>query len=89
MLVQWGIQRATEENVPACLHASDAGLPLYRSLGFRVVDLAGLVVVDGEDAHHEMVWDPERKWIRDLQDGESSSTSRDGVKQSFDVKWRE
>jgi ribosomal protein S18 acetylase RimI-like enzyme len=36
-LVQWGINKAEEDNVPAFLEASPAALGLYKRLGFVVV----------------------------------------------------
>ena len=34
MLVQWGCSRADKAGLPGFLEASDAGRPLYESLGF-------------------------------------------------------
>lgn len=36
-LLQWGIDRSEEESIPACLEASQAGLPLYQKMGFRQI----------------------------------------------------
>jgi ribosomal protein S18 acetylase RimI-like enzyme len=36
-LVQWGIDRAIEDNVPAFLESTPAALGLYKRLGFGVV----------------------------------------------------
>ncbi|PGH36307.1 hypothetical protein GX50_00812 [[Emmonsia] crescens] len=37
-LVQWGIDRAKEDNIPAFLESSPAALGLYKRLGFVVVE---------------------------------------------------
>lgn len=36
-LLQWGIDRSEEESIPACLEASQAGLPLYQKMGFKQI----------------------------------------------------
>jgi predicted N-acetyltransferase YhbS len=45
-LVQWGLKRSIEENLPAYLEASTAGFPLYQKLGFKKIDT---MVVKAED----------------------------------------
>jgi GNAT superfamily N-acetyltransferase len=37
-LVQWGLRRAADLGLTVHLEASPEGLPLYRSLGFEVVE---------------------------------------------------
>lgn len=37
-LVQWGLDRSVEENLPAHLEASTAVFPLYQKLGFKKID---------------------------------------------------
>ncbi|KAL4922120.1 hypothetical protein BDW62DRAFT_172966 [Aspergillus aurantiobrunneus] len=36
-LMKWGMERAEKESLPVFLSVTPAGLPLYRSLGFRTV----------------------------------------------------
>jgi predicted N-acetyltransferase YhbS len=45
-LVQWGLDRAIEEKLPAYLEASTAGFPLYTKLGFSKMDT---MIVKAED----------------------------------------
>ena len=37
LLINWGVQRAREDGVPAYLEASPAGKPIYEKYGFREV----------------------------------------------------
>jgi ribosomal protein S18 acetylase RimI-like enzyme len=55
-LVQWGLRRAADLGLTVHLEASPEGLPLYRSLGFEVVET---VVVGANE------WDGgfERKYV--------------------------
>lgn len=38
MCVQWGIDRCEELGIPACLEASDMGVPVYTKLGFKIIE---------------------------------------------------
>lgn len=83
-LIQWGLDRVEEENaerkaageekppVPILLHASEEGLPLYRSVGFRVVDWEDNSFVPGGVARggSNMVFDPSGLWICDVEHDE-------------------
>ncbi|KAK5121293.1 hypothetical protein LTR85_005459 [Meristemomyces frigidus] len=77
-LVDWGLQRAeaeTEERVargkppvPITLIATAPGLPLYRSMGLKVVgwddaSYMGFPVEGGSN----MIWDASNYWIRDVE----------------------
>ena len=37
-LIEWGIEQASQDNVPVCLEASAKGIGLYEKLGFKVVN---------------------------------------------------
>lgn len=37
MLIEWGVQKAREDGVPAYLEASVQGKPVYEKCGFREV----------------------------------------------------
>lgn len=37
MLIDWGVQKAREDKVPAFLEASSQGKPVYERCGFRQV----------------------------------------------------
>lgn len=54
-LLQWGVQRATEDGLPAYLEASDSGMVLYRKLGF--VEARQLIIkpADAESASGPVV----------------------------------
>ncbi|EDN05554.1 GNAT family acetyltransferase [Histoplasma capsulatum] len=55
MLLQWGIERGTAENVPVGLEPSLKGAGLYKKLGFR--DL-GTVELMGKEWVAMMLWEP-------------------------------
>lgn len=46
MLMQWGQDRAQEENVVVALHSSELGMSLYKKLGFVQVMLFELDQTD-------------------------------------------
>lgn len=77
-LVNWGLESAKTESearavvgkqpVPVALVATAPGLPLYKSLGFRVVgwgddSFMGFTAEGGS----YMVWDPTGYWIEDVE----------------------
>jgi GNAT superfamily N-acetyltransferase len=61
-LVRWGLQWAESLGLPVHLEASPEALPLYRSLGFDVVDsvVVGVEDWDGkfERRYAVMLWKP-------------------------------
>ncbi|KAI9829967.1 MAG: hypothetical protein M1819_005939 [Sarea resinae] len=70
-LVEWGLEKATQEKVPATLLASKAGENLYRRKGFKAwwwTD-SGEMGIRNAPA---MVWEPENikgRWYETLEDG--------------------
>ena len=61
-LVDWGLEHAKREGVPATLTASPVGLGLYRKRGFKVMNALDV----GGMFDPAMVFDPEEKWTRNL-----------------------
>ena len=64
ILVQWGLRQAAELGLTVHLEASPEGLPLYRSLNFKIVEIV-VVGVDQWDGGFErqyvvMLWVPAR-----------------------------
>ncbi|KAJ5109888.1 GNAT family acetyltransferase [Penicillium argentinense] len=64
LLVQWGLDRAREEQTPVGLEASLQGISLYEKMGFRTV--ATVEVVPGLTVP-AMLWEPERPADGDAQ----------------------
>ncbi|QDS70377.1 hypothetical protein FKW77_009145 [Venturia effusa] len=64
-LVEWGLARAKEANVPVSLTASPMGRELYLRLGFRELDFFECEDGEGEEVVRTwvMVWTPEG-WTR-------------------------
>jgi GNAT superfamily N-acetyltransferase len=57
LLVQWGLDQAEAERVPACVESSHAGLRLYEKMGFRIFN--EIRFGDKEiETFPEMVWEP-------------------------------
>ncbi|EGC44078.1 conserved hypothetical protein [Histoplasma capsulatum var. duboisii H88] len=72
MLLQWGIEQGTAENVPVGLEPSLKGAGLYKKLGFR--DL-GTVELMGKEWVAMMVWEPpglsaEESWFERATEAE-------------------
>ena len=74
MMLQWGFERAREDNVPLILVATVTGEKLYLSTGFKQTNKVDMVPVSGDDCLKEldlglgkgmglswaaMVWEPE------------------------------
>lgn len=61
-LMKWGLETATEHNVPLTLTASPLGKKLYTSLGFKHMGLVECEV-EGDDGQkawtYAMIWVPE------------------------------
>jgi GNAT superfamily N-acetyltransferase len=56
-LVQWGLDKCQELGIPAYLEASDMGFPLYKKLGFEVLE-----ELDEKGAKLPvMLWTPKKK----------------------------
>ncbi len=70
LLLRWGLERAREEGVPVSLIGSDEGRRLYAKYGFKVVDWTGLAVENEWVSGAVMVLDEERRWVRDVGEGE-------------------
>lgn len=64
-LLQWGFDRAREEQVPLTLLASATGLALYRKLGFRVVSWEVLESISQNEGGAVCVWDENSLWVRE------------------------
>ncbi|KAK3053044.1 hypothetical protein LTR09_005670 [Extremus antarcticus] len=57
-VVRWGLERCRELGIPAFLEASEEGAPVYKGLGFEVVDTV-VMEVEGERAEFPvMMWWP-------------------------------
>lgn len=57
LMMKWGIEKAEKEHVPVRLSATPAGVPLYRSLGFRTIG-HWTWCPNQETAWDIMQWDP-------------------------------
>jgi GNAT superfamily N-acetyltransferase len=58
VVVQWGLDRCRERNIPAFLEASEDGAPVYARLGFEKVDDI-VVDIDGDKSVSPvMMWWP-------------------------------
>jgi GNAT superfamily N-acetyltransferase len=77
-LVDWGLQQARTETekrvvkgkppIPIALVGTAPGLPLYRSLGFKVVGWADDSFMNAPaDGGSNMVWDTTGYWIQDIE----------------------
>lgn len=64
-LLEWGMEKAREENVPITLTASPMGRELYLRLGFRELDVFECGEEGGEERVRTwvMVWTPEG-WMK-------------------------
>ena len=55
MLIDWGLERAREENIPAMLESSQAGHKLYQKKGFQIT---GVLSVSEDVSGYAMMWYP-------------------------------
>ena len=74
LLMDWGISRALEANLPAVLYASPAGRGLYSRKGFKTIGL--LDYPPGNGKNMAMLWEPPgfegvfRKMLKDVAPSE-------------------
>lgn len=61
MLVQWGLEKAQKEGIPAGLEASEAGCPLYLKWGF--VEHNRFPMLDGKVIFPVLVWWPNNREV--------------------------
>ena len=69
-LLEWGLEMAREEGVSVTVESSDVGRQLYAKNGFKVVDWLGLGVEEGWLSGAAMICDVERRWTREVVEGE-------------------
>jgi GNAT superfamily N-acetyltransferase len=55
MLVQWGLEKAKEDEVEVYLSSTEMGRPVYEKLGFEVRKTGETA---GGHVQHSMVWAP-------------------------------
>ena len=84
MLLQWGIDRAIDEDVPVCVNSSALGINLYHAAGFKVIHWSPMF-----QGGSTLVYDPESRWTRPLEDEEEGAWfERDGQKLRVQVAWK-
>lgn len=70
LLLRGGLEVARRERLPVGLMSSDEGRGLYAKHGFKVVDWGSLSVENGWVGGAAMVLDQERRWVREVKEGE-------------------
>jgi GNAT superfamily N-acetyltransferase len=62
-LLDWGMKRATEENIPCALESFQTARGLYLRMGFQQIgEIEGLKkVLDGGETLHVMIWTPKEE----------------------------
>lgn len=86
LLVEWGLQNAKREDVPAALEASTNGGRLYAKLGFKTVSWMTVGGV-AETTSKVMVYDAHERTVREAI-GPEKKVQINGREQEVEVVWR-
>ena len=88
LLMSWGKQRAAAERVPLCLDSSVVGEFFYHKEGMKIVHWLGYVVDEsGEDLGRSLIWDPEGKFVRNVQNEDEAWITMNGHRRRVDAVW--